>query len=118
MQATLFALLCTDLASNTQERGESESSAPAAGSHVPLAVTAVVLAAAVLTVGGFLLKRKLQEPTPYQIMWEVTKHLLVEGAIWTLQRISTELLLWESVSGDWFGWLEKEVISFAVFISI
>ncbi|KAM9188453.1 scavenger receptor cysteine-rich domain-containing protein DMBT1-like [Mergus octosetaceus] len=57
-----------DLASNTQERGESESSVPAASSHVPLAVTAVVLAAAVLTVGGFLLKRKLQEPTPYQIM--------------------------------------------------
>nr|XP_038037174.1 deleted in malignant brain tumors 1 protein [Anas platyrhynchos] len=60
-----------DLASNTQERGESESSAPAASSPVPLAVTAVVLAAAVLTVGGFLLKRKLQEPTPYQIIKDI-----------------------------------------------
>uniref|UniRef100_A0A663EDK7 CUB and zona pellucida like domains 1 n=1 Tax=Aquila chrysaetos chrysaetos TaxID=223781 RepID=A0A663EDK7_AQUCH len=49
-------------------KGDSQSSAPAASSHVPLAVTAMVLVAAVLTVGGFLLKRKLQEPIPYQIM--------------------------------------------------
>uniref|UniRef100_A0A8C8A8U4 CUB and zona pellucida-like domain-containing protein 1 n=1 Tax=Otus sunia TaxID=257818 RepID=A0A8C8A8U4_9STRI len=47
---------------------EAYSSAPAASSHAPLAVTTIVLVAAVLTVGGFLLKRKLQEPIPYQIM--------------------------------------------------
>ncbi|XP_067155719.1 deleted in malignant brain tumors 1 protein-like [Apteryx mantelli] len=59
------------LASDIQENRESLSSAPAsaAGSHAPLAVAAVALVvAAVLTVGGFLLKRKLQEPIPYQIM--------------------------------------------------
>ncbi|KAM9612051.1 scavenger receptor cysteine-rich domain-containing protein DMBT1-like [Morphnus guianensis] len=58
----------TELASDIQAKGDSQSSAPAASSHVPLAVTAMVLVAAVLTVGGFLLKRKLQEPIPYQIM--------------------------------------------------
>ncbi|XP_009959452.1 PREDICTED: deleted in malignant brain tumors 1 protein-like, partial [Leptosomus discolor] len=58
----------TDLASNIQAKGESQNSAPAASYHVPLTVTTVVLVAAVLTVGGFLLKRKLQEPIPYQIM--------------------------------------------------
>ncbi|KAM6203858.1 scavenger receptor cysteine-rich domain-containing protein DMBT1 [Sarcoramphus papa] len=57
-----------ELASDMQAKGESQSSTPAASSHVPLAVTTVVLVAAVLTVGGFLLKRKLQEPIPYQIM--------------------------------------------------
>ncbi|XP_065602454.1 deleted in malignant brain tumors 1 protein-like isoform X2 [Cyrtonyx montezumae] len=57
-----------ELASDTQVRGEVESPKPAASSHIPLAVTAAVLAAAVLTVGGLLLKRKLQEPIPYQIM--------------------------------------------------
>ncbi|KAM7074688.1 LOW QUALITY PROTEIN: scavenger receptor cysteine-rich domain-containing protein DMBT1-like, partial [Ciconia maguari] len=45
-----------ELASDIQAKGESQSSASAASSHVPLAVTAVVLVAAVLTVGGFLLK--------------------------------------------------------------
>lgn len=48
--------------------GDSQSPAPAASSHAPLAVTIVVLVAAVLTVGGFLLKRKLRQPIPYQIM--------------------------------------------------
>ncbi|KAM6092003.1 scavenger receptor cysteine-rich domain-containing protein DMBT1-like [Theristicus caerulescens] len=57
-----------ELASDIQAKGDSQSSAPAASSHVPLAVTVLVLVAAVLTVGGFLLKRKLQEPIPYQIM--------------------------------------------------
>ncbi|KAK4820985.1 hypothetical protein QYF61_009451 [Mycteria americana] len=57
-----------ELASDIQAKGESQSSASAASLHVPLAVTAVVLVAAVLTVGGFLLKRKLQEPIPYQII--------------------------------------------------
>ncbi|KAM6306117.1 scavenger receptor cysteine-rich domain-containing protein DMBT1 [Aegotheles albertisi] len=57
-----------ELASDTQVKGEPLGSVPAASSLLPLAVTAVVLVAAVLTVGGFLLKRKLQEPVPYQIM--------------------------------------------------
>lgn len=57
-----------ELASNTQVRGDLESPVPAASSHIPLAVTVAVLAAAILTVGGLLLKRKLQEPIPYQIM--------------------------------------------------
>ncbi|KAM6104916.1 scavenger receptor cysteine-rich domain-containing protein DMBT1-like [Pterocles gutturalis] len=57
-----------ELASDIHAEGDSQSPAPAASSTVPVAVTAVVLAAAVLTVGGFLLKRKLQEPIPYQIM--------------------------------------------------
>ncbi|POI26644.1 hypothetical protein CIB84_009606 [Bambusicola thoracicus] len=57
-----------ELASNTQVREELESPTPAASSHIPLAVTVAVLAAAILTVGGLLLKRKLQEPIPYQIM--------------------------------------------------
>uniref|UniRef100_A0A8V0XCP1 Scavenger receptor cysteine-rich domain-containing protein DMBT1 n=1 Tax=Gallus gallus TaxID=9031 RepID=A0A8V0XCP1_CHICK len=48
--------------------GDLESPVPAASSHIPLAVTVAVLAAAILTVGGLLLKRKLQEPIPYQIM--------------------------------------------------
>uniref|UniRef100_A0A8C4J5V8 DMBT1 protein n=1 Tax=Dromaius novaehollandiae TaxID=8790 RepID=A0A8C4J5V8_DRONO len=53
-----------------EENRESLSSAPAsaAGSHAPLAVATVVLVAAVLTMAGFLLKRKLQEPVPFQIM--------------------------------------------------
>lgn len=63
-----LSLLCTELASDFKVKGESQESVTAASSHVPLAVTIVVLAAAVLTVGGFLLKRKLQEPIPYQIM--------------------------------------------------
>jgi len=71
--------LCTELASDIQVKGESQSSAPAASSHVPLAVTVLVLVAAVLNVGGFLLKRKLQEPIPYQIMWEATQDLQEEG---------------------------------------
>ncbi|XP_010016868.1 PREDICTED: deleted in malignant brain tumors 1 protein-like, partial [Nestor notabilis] len=57
-----------ELASDFEVKGESQDSVPAASSHVPLAVTIVVLVAAVLTVGGFLLKRRLQEPIPYQIM--------------------------------------------------
>ncbi|XP_074401449.1 scavenger receptor cysteine-rich domain-containing protein DMBT1-like isoform X1 [Zonotrichia albicollis] len=54
------------LASDIQAKGETLSSEPAASSHVPLAVTIVVLVAAALTVGGFLWKRKLQEGIPYQ----------------------------------------------------
>ncbi|XP_057273318.1 deleted in malignant brain tumors 1 protein-like [Pezoporus wallicus] len=57
-----------ELASDIKVKGESQDPVTAASSHVPLAVAIVVLAAAVLTVGGFLLKRKLQEPIPYQIM--------------------------------------------------
>ncbi|XP_062491064.1 deleted in malignant brain tumors 1 protein-like [Pezoporus occidentalis] len=57
-----------ELASDIKVEGESQDPVTAASSHVPLAVAIVVLAAAVLTVGGFLLKRKLQEPIPYQIM--------------------------------------------------
>ncbi|XP_075011496.1 scavenger receptor cysteine-rich domain-containing protein DMBT1-like [Calonectris borealis] len=52
-----------ELASDFQAKGESQSSAPAASSHVPLAVTTVVLVAAVLTVGGFLFK-----PTRLQLV--------------------------------------------------
>lgn len=74
-----LSLFCTELASDIQVKEESQSPAPAASSHVPLAVTIVVLVAAVLMVGGFLLKRKLQEPIPYQIMWEASQHLQVEG---------------------------------------
>ncbi|XP_053805209.1 deleted in malignant brain tumors 1 protein [Vidua chalybeata] len=54
------------LASDIQEKGETLSSEPAASSHVPLAVATVVLVAAVLTGGGFLWKRKMQETIPYQ----------------------------------------------------
>lgn len=61
-----LTLLCTELASDIQAKGETPSSVPAASSHTPLAVTTVVLVAAVLTVGGFLWKRKLQDPIPYQ----------------------------------------------------
>ncbi|XP_056208066.1 deleted in malignant brain tumors 1 protein-like [Falco biarmicus] len=50
------------LASDIQEKGESQSSVPAASSHVSLAVTTVVLLAAVLMVGAFLLKCKLKNP--------------------------------------------------------
>ncbi|KAM9010595.1 scavenger receptor cysteine-rich domain-containing protein DMBT1 [Ara ararauna] len=57
-----------ELASDIEVKGESQDSVTATSSHVPLAVTIVVLAAAVLTVGGFLLKRKLWEPILYQIM--------------------------------------------------
>ncbi|XP_008638537.1 PREDICTED: deleted in malignant brain tumors 1 protein, partial [Corvus brachyrhynchos] len=57
-----------ELASDIQAKGETPSSVPAASSHAPLAVTTVVLVAAVLTVGGFLWKRKLQELIPYQKM--------------------------------------------------
>ncbi|XP_074964221.1 scavenger receptor cysteine-rich domain-containing protein DMBT1-like, partial [Phalacrocorax aristotelis] len=46
-----------ELTSDTQVKEESQSSAPAASSHIPLALAAVVLAAAVLTVGGYILKR-------------------------------------------------------------
>lgn len=67
MQVPLF-LSHTELASNTQVREEHESPVNASSSHIPLAVTAAVLAAAILTVGGILLKRKMQEPIPYQIM--------------------------------------------------
>ncbi|XP_068876591.1 deleted in malignant brain tumors 1 protein-like [Aphelocoma coerulescens] len=58
----------TELLSDIQAKGETPSSVPAASSHAPLAVTIVVLVAAVLTVGGFLWKRKLQELIPYQKM--------------------------------------------------
>uniref|UniRef100_A0A8C3LFJ0 Scavenger receptor cysteine-rich domain-containing protein DMBT1 n=1 Tax=Chrysolophus pictus TaxID=9089 RepID=A0A8C3LFJ0_CHRPC len=57
-----------ELASDTQVKEELESPVNAASSQVPLAVTVAVLVAAILTVGGILLKRKLQEPIPYQIM--------------------------------------------------
>ncbi|GAB0191955.1 deleted in malignant brain tumors 1 protein-like [Grus japonensis] len=66
-----------ELGSDIRAKEESQSSAPAASSHVPLAVTAVVMVAAVLTVGGFLLKRKLQEPIPYQIISRAYDRLAV-----------------------------------------
>ncbi|XP_066410319.1 deleted in malignant brain tumors 1 protein-like [Molothrus aeneus] len=54
------------LASAIEAKGETLSSEPAASSHIPLAVTTMVLVAAALTVGGFLWKRRLQEAIPYQ----------------------------------------------------
>lgn len=67
-----LSLFCTELASDIQVKEESQSPAPAASSHVPLAVTIVVLVAAVLVVGGFLLKHKLQEPIPDNVRGKPT----------------------------------------------
>ncbi|KAM6266170.1 scavenger receptor cysteine-rich domain-containing protein DMBT1-like [Porphyrio hochstetteri] len=57
-----------ELASDIQVNEESQTPVPAASSHVPLAVTVVVLVAAVVIVGGVLLKGKLRELIPYQRM--------------------------------------------------
>ncbi|XP_066180531.1 deleted in malignant brain tumors 1 protein-like [Sylvia atricapilla] len=54
------------LASDIQAKGETLSPVPADSSHIPLAVTTVLLAAAALTLGGFLWKKKMQEGIPYQ----------------------------------------------------
>ncbi|KAM9548469.1 scavenger receptor cysteine-rich domain-containing protein DMBT1 [Guaruba guarouba] len=95
-----------ELASDIEVKGESQDSVTATSSHVPLAVTIVVLAAAVLTVGGFLLKRKLWEPILYQI-------ILTLGVLWRISALipGRNNLVIECLLIFWFAFLERLLIS-------